>query len=328
MRGTGAQVERTEKAIVGRYTIEQRIGQGGAAIVYRCHDAHTGQKVALKLLRSGNPLAPASRARFAREARLAASLAHPNIIRVQDYGITTPPLSEEWTSWIFDPGQEVAFLAMEFVDGPTLKQLVRRMGPCPQPWVLAVGVQLAAALGAAHQQGIIHRDVKPQNMLLLDVATHVIAKLGDFGIARDMNGTTLSTLTQTGQILGTPDYLAPEQVMGEVGGARSDMYSLGIVLFELLTGHLPFEAETPLAAASRRMFMDAPRLRVFTPQIAPALEDVVLIALSRESNSRFRDMTQMIEALNWAAEHEGLHPDDGWPFGPLPVQPTPSVPLG
>ncbi len=320
-------METTEHAIAGRYQIEQRIGQGGAAIVYRCHDSHTGQKVALKLLRTGNPLAPASRARFAREARLAASLAHPNIIRVQDYGVAAPPPSEDWTSWVYDSGQEVAFLAMEFVDGPTLKQLIRRMGPCPQPWALEVGLHLAAALTAAHQQGIIHRDVKPQNMLLLDVATHVVPKLGDFGIARDMNGTTLSTLTQTGQILGTPDYLAPEQVMGEAGSARSDLYSLGIVLFEVLTGHLPFEAETPLAAASRRMFMEAPRLRVFTPQIAPSLEEVVLIALNRESANRFRDLPEMIEALHWAAEREGLYPDDRWPFGPSAPQPTPSAPL-
>src|SRR5579883_294282 len=177
--------------IAERYTVEQRVGQGGTALVYRCRDEHTGQIVALKLLRSGNPLVPASRARFAREARLAASLTHPNIIRVLDYGLTMPPATEEWTSWVFDSDQPVNFLAMEYVGGPTLKQLVRRVGPIPTPWALAVGLQLAGALASAHSLGIIHRDIKPQNILLLDLTTHDIPKLGDFGIARDLNRNTL-----------------------------------------------------------------------------------------------------------------------------------------
>jgi serine/threonine-protein kinase len=302
--------------IADRYQIDQRVGQGGTALVYRCRDTHTSQLVALKLLRSGNPLVPASRARFAREARLAASLSHPNIIRVLDYGVTTPPTTEEWTAWIYDAEQPVDFLCMEYVAGPTLKQLMRRVGPCPEPWVLAVGLQLARALASAHHQGIVHRDIKPQNMLMLDLTTHVVPKLGDFGIARDINGNTLSTLTQTGQILGTPDYLAPEQVMGEAGGPQSDLYALGIVLYELLTGHLPFEAETPLAAASRRMFVDPPNLRSFDSRISPLLEKVVLTALAREAAQRFRRVQDLIEALEWVAEQDGTPPDDLWPFGP------------
>ncbi len=300
--------------IAGRYVVDQRIGQGGTALVYRCRDEHTGQTVALKLLRSGNPLVPASHARFAREARLAASLTHPNVIRVLDYGTTAPPATEEWMAWVFDTGQAVDFLAMEYVSGPTLKQLVRRVGPCPASWALAIGGQLVAALAAAHSLGIIHRDIKPQNMLLLDLTTHVVPKLGDFGIARDLNSTTLSTLTQTGQVLGTPDYLAPEQVMGEAGGEQSDLYALGIVLYEILTGHLPFEAETPLAAASRRMFVDPQPLRVFVPQIAPSLEEVILLALQREPAQRLRSLADLSAALTWAADQANLTPNDAWPF--------------
>jgi len=298
-----------------RYVIERRAGQGGTSLVYRCHDLHTGQIVALKLLRSGNPLVPASRARFHREARLAASLTHPNIIRVLNFGETKAPATEEWSGWFFDAEQPLDYLCMEYVGGPTLKQMVRRMGPCPAAWVVVVGMQLASALASAHAAGIIHRDMKPQNVLLLDLATHVIPKLGDFGIARDLNSTTLSTLTQTGQVLGTPDYLAPEQVMGESGGKQSDIYALGIVLYELLTGHLPFEAETPLAAASRRMFVEPPPLRTFVPSIGQALEDVILYTLQREPSDRMRSAEELAAALDWAAAREGIEPNDNWPFG-------------
>lgn len=318
--------------IADRYQIIRRAGQGGTAIVYHCRDQHTGQQVALKLLRTGNPLAPASHARFQREARLASSLGHPNIIRVLDYGATPPPTMEEWASWLFDADQPVDFLCMEYVEGPTLKQLVRRVGPCPLPWAVAVVLQLSAALATAHSMGIIHRDVKPHNVLLLDLATHTISKLGDFGIAREVNGTTLSTLTQTGQVLGTPDYLAPEQVLGESGGRQSDVYSLGIVLFELLTGHLPFEAETPLAAASRRMFVDPPAPRDLAPHIPRALEEVVMRSLRRDPAERLRSANEVRDALLWATAREGIEPTDHWDDVadlPLPYvsSPTPSAPL-
>jgi eukaryotic-like serine/threonine-protein kinase len=313
--------EATAIIIADRYRVIERAGQGGSSIVLRCNDLHTGQIVALKLLRSSNPLVPASRARFHREARLAASLSHPNIIRVLDFGETPPPQLGDWSTWIFDNEQSVDFLCMEFVPGPTLKQFLRRLGPCPQEWVLAVGLQLASALRSAHASGIIHRDMKPQNILLVDLAAHVIPRLGDFGIARDLNGATLATLTQTGQVLGTPDYLAPEQVMGESGGKQSDIYALGIVLFEMLTGHLPFEAETPLAAASRRMFVDPPLPRMLVPRISPAVEEAVLRALRREISHRLHSAEELEAALLWAAERDGIEPLDTWPFAPemLPI---------
>jgi serine/threonine protein kinase len=300
--------------IINRYRVEERAGQGGTSIVLKCHDLHTEQAVAVKLLRNANPLVPASRARFHREARLAASLSHPNIIRVLDYGETDPPKLDTWGAWIFDEKQPIDFLCMEFIRGPTLKQLVRRLGACPQEWVVAVALQLASSLIVAHEAGIVHRDIKPQNILLLDHATHVVPKLGDFGIARDLTGASLTTLTQTGQVLGTPDYLSPEQVMGEPGGKTSDIYSLGIVMFEMLTGNLPFEAESPLAAASRRMFVDPPLPRSFVPSISHALEEVVLQSMRREPVHRLRSATELVEAINWACERDSIDPDDRWPF--------------
>lgn len=308
--------------IADRYQIEQRAGQGGSAIVYRCRDRHTGQLVALKLLRSGNPLVPTSRARFHREARLAAHLGHPNIVRVLDFGETMPPMTEEWASWLFDAKEPIDFLCMEFIEGPTIKQLVRRVGQCPVPWALEVTLQLTAALASAHSQGIVHRDVKPQNVLLLDLSTHVVAKLGDFGIAREVMNSSLATLTQTGQVLGTPDYLSPEQVMGESGDRSSDVYALGIVLFEMLTGHLPFEAETPLAAASRRMFVDAPPPTTYAPHITPAVQEVVLRSLRREASQRIRSANELGEALVWAADRDGIHTTDVWPAD-VPIPPAP-----
>jgi serine/threonine protein kinase len=301
--------------IAGRYVVERRIGQGATALVYRCQDRHTGQTVAVKLLRTGNPLVPASRVRFKREARLAAGLSHPNIIRVLDFGTTDLPVMEEWTAWVFDTGQQVDFLCMEYIPGPTLKQIVRRLGPLPQSWALALGLQLADALASAHASGVIHRDLKPQNMLLLDLATHAVAKLGDFGIARDLTGVSLSTVTQTGQVLGTPDYLAPEQVLGEAGGQQSDVYALGIVLYEIVTGRLPFEAETPLAAASRRMFVDPPPPRSLVPTIGRALEETIMRALRRDPANRLRSAAELLDALLWAAGQDESWPDDFWPFG-------------
>ena len=149
-------------------------------------------------------------------------------------------------------------------------------------------------------------------MLLLDLESHVVAKLTDFGIAREVTSTSLSSLTQTGQVLGTPDYLAPEQVMGESGGRQSDVYALGIVLYEMLTAHLPFEAETALAAASRRMFVEPIPPREVAPHLPRSLEDVILRALRRNPAERLRSANELADALAWVAEREGLEPHDRW----------------
>ncbi len=308
--------------IAERYQIDRRIGQGGSAVVYRCRDLHTGQIVALKMLRTNHPLVPASRQRFQREARLASMLGHPNIVRILDFGSTDPPSSDEWGGWFFDAEQPVEFLCMEYIHGPTLKQFVRRTGACPLPWVLTIIDQLAAALASAHSLGIIHRDVKPQNVLLLDLESHTMPKLADFGIAREIAGNSLTSLTQTGQVLGTPDYLSPEQVLGESGGKQSDVYALGIVFFELLTGQLPFDAETPLAAASRRMFVDPPVPSDLAPYIPPSIDEVVLRALRREPRDRLRSANELRDALTWAAAHEGIEMNDCWSeVSDLPLPP-------
>ncbi len=306
-----------------RYRVLARVGLGGTAVVYRCEDLHTGHIVAVKVLRTNGPLIPEAAARFRREAQLAASLSHSNIVRVLDYGYTIPLAVSSNVPWADDSGQPVPYLAMEYVYCTSLKELVRRLGQLPLSWVWTLGEQLCAALAAAHARGVVHRDVKPQNVMIVDSKIELLAKLTDFGIARQVGG-DLTTLTATGQVIGTPDYLSPEQVLGEPGGPSSDLYALGIVLYELVTGRLPFEAETPLAAASRRMVADAPPLAAFRRDVPRPLQEVILLALRREAGERYADITEFAQALRWSREQSpGVYDEQRgeWVLGPRPPKP-------
>jgi serine/threonine-protein kinase len=316
---------RTILPLADRYRILARVGVGGTAVVYRCVDLHTERIVAVKVLRTNGPLIPEAAARFRREAHLAATLAHPHIVRVLDYGYTVPPPSPARVPWADDAEQPVPYLAMEYVFGSSLKELVRRIGPLPLDWVWRLGEQLCAALAAAHASGVVHRDVKPQNVMILDSRLELLAKLTDFGIARQVGG-DLTTLTATGQVLGTPDYLSPEQVLGDPGGPSSDLYALGVVLFELITGRLPFEAETPLAAASRRMVADPPPLATYREGVPEPLQDVITIALCREVTERYEHAGEFIQALRWSRDRSPQLPPGvrgAWVLGERPPRPAP-----
>jgi serine/threonine protein kinase len=224
---------------------------------------------------------------------------HRHIVRVLDFGTTPPPEISPRVPWVAEDGKDVPYLAMEYVYGPNLKDLVRRYGPLPCEWVWTIGEQLCSALEAAHAVDVVHRDMKPQNVMLVDSRIELLAKLTDFGIARKVNP-DYTALTVFGQVLGTPDYLSPEQVMGEPGDATSDIYSLGIVLYEMLTGHLPFEAETPLAAASRRMVADPPPISRYRPDVPPALHEAVMLAMQREPMGRPPTARAFAEHLRWS----------------------------
>ncbi len=289
-------------ALADRYRVLARVGIGGTAMVYRSVDLHTERIVAVKVLRTNGPLIPEAAARFRREARLAATLSHPHIVRVLDYGYTLPPApASSRMPWEDDPDRPVPYLAMEYVFGPTLKELIRRKSPLPIQWVWQVGEQLCNALSAAHALGVVHRDVKPQNVMILDSPVELLVKLTDFGIARQIGG-EFTNLTESGQVLGTPDYLSPEQVLGEPGGPSSDLYALGVVLYEMITGRLPFEAETPLAAASRRMVADPPPLTSYRRDVPLPVQEVILLALRREVNERFANAQELAQALRWSRE--------------------------
>ena len=300
-RGGSTPGARGPYPVADRYRILARVGLGGTAVVYRCTDLHTQRTVAVKVLRTNGPLIPEAATRFRREALLAARLSNPHVVRVLDFGYTVPPPAPSRTPWNDDSGQPVPYLAMEYVYGSNLKAIVRERGPLPLDWVWQIGEQLCGALTAAHSAGVVHRDVKPQNVLVLDSRLELVAKLTDFGIARQM-GSDLTTLTATGQVIGTPDYLSPEQVLGEPGGTASDLYALGIVLFELTTGRLPFEADSPLAAASRRMMVNPPPLTRYRPDVPPALQEVILVALRREPEERYASAEAFAQALRWSRE--------------------------
>jgi serine/threonine protein kinase len=245
------------RLVAGRYEIERPLGHGAMATVDLARDVELDRHVALKRLAENLSRDEELRARFLREGRLAARLAHPNVVRIFDVG----------------EDDERPFIAMEYVDGQTLAELVRRRGPLPAREVAELGVQICRALAAAHEAGLVHRDVKPQNLLL---DSNRLLKLGDFGIAFGLGGTRL---TMAGTVLGTAAYLAPEQARGEEVTAAADVYGVGAVLYELLTGRPP-RTPTSLADLTDSTTIASP---VGTP---PALARIVMRCLAADPAAR------------------------------------------
>jgi serine/threonine protein kinase len=259
--------------IAGRYEIIDCIASGGMATVYRGWDYHTDRFVAIKALRLADVAAgdPFAVERFRREAQAAARVTHPNIVAIYDF--------------VEDLGG--LFLIMEYVDGLTLKQFIAGRGSLSPPRALAIAEQVCAGLAAAHAHGVVHRDVKPQNILLTADGR---ARLTDFGIVQLADR---EALTHSGIVLGTADYLAPEQACGETVTPVADLYALGIVLFEMLTGVLPFTGANPVAVAMRHANEQVPSLRAVAPDLSPAIEQVVRGAVMKDPRKRYQSAAQM-----------------------------------
>ena len=266
-----------DTVIDGRYRALKRLGSGGMAEVWCAEDEVLGRRVALKLLGSRFADDPEFRERFRREAQSAAGLTHPNIVGIFD--------RSEW--------EGTPYIAMELVDGQTLKEIVQERGPMPPHIAIGLTEQILGALGYAHRQGIVHRDVKPQNVILDPEGQ---AKVADFGIARAGN----SEMTQAGAMIGTVQYLSPEQANGYPVDRRSDLYSTGIVLYELLTGHVPFEGEAPISIALKHVNERPVPPGQLRPGIPPALEAVVMRALEKDPNRRYQSAEEFIAALEQA----------------------------
>ncbi len=264
-----------EQILSGRYRLIRVLGEGGMARVHEAEDLRLGRRVAVKVLLAQFTNDSEFLRRFEQEARHAASLSHPNVVGV------------------FDVGQDGAFhyMVMELVDGQTLKEAIQASGPFSVPEAIRITIEVCAALTAAHARGLIHRDIKPQNILL---TVDGVVKVADFGIARR---TAATNLTQTGTVLGSVHYLSPEQARGQEAGPRADLYSLGVTLFEMLTGRLPFDAENPIAVAMQHVQNAPPLPRQYNRAIPPALETIVLRLLAKSPAERFADAASLAQAL-------------------------------
>ena len=264
----------THDVLVDRYELGPVLGQGGMAKVHRGLDRQLGRQVAIKVLAPPFDRDREFVERFQREARAAAGLSHPNIVAVFDSG------SDDGTHYI----------VTELVEGETLADRLRRDGPMPQAEAVAVAVDIARALAAAHERGLIHRDIKPGNVMLLPDGR---VKVVDFGIARAAGS---DTLTNTGVVLGSTAYLSPEQASGQPVDERADLYALGCVLYEMLTGRVPFSADTPIATMYRHVNEDPPPPSTFAP-IPSELEDIVMRALEKDPKRRFASASELEAAL-------------------------------
>jgi len=265
----------------GRYRLDAQIGRGGMSTVYRAFDTVLERAVAIKLMHREIAADSDQLERFRREARSVARLNHPHIVTVIDAG--------EEPSEDGDGG--TPYIVLEYVEGETLKQLIRREGALEVTEALAYAIEIARALGAAHERLIVHRDVKPQNVLISEEGG---AKITDFGIARTL---TEEGLTVAGRVLGTTDYVSPEQALGHPVTGQSDLYSLGVVLYEMLTGQVPFTSETPVAVAMRHVREQVPDVQQLRPEVSAATASVVDRAVAKDLDYRYRDAQHMIADL-------------------------------
>ena len=264
-----------KELIANRYLIKRKLGEGGMADVYLAHDSFLNREVAVKILRGKLSLDPVALLRFQREANAASRLNHPNIVEIYDVGE--------------DEGQH--FIVMEYIRGKTLKELIAARGAMDQQEALQIMDQLLAAIIEAHKNNIIHRDIKPQNILIKDDGT---VKIADFGIATVSDAVQL---TQTDTVLGSVHYLAPELARGEAASFQSDIYALGITLYEMLTGKAPYNGDTPVQIAMKHMREDIPSVRDFNPTVPQSLENVIIAATAKNKAHRTKMAVDMHQAL-------------------------------
>jgi eukaryotic-like serine/threonine-protein kinase len=262
----------------GRYRLDAQIGAGGMSTVYRAFDQTLERRVAIKLMHREIASDSDQLERFRREARAVAQLSHPHIVGVIDAG----------------EDESRPYIVFEYVEGETLKERIRRMGRLPMDEAIAYAIEISRALGAAHARGIVHRDVKPQNVLVDEEGS---AKVTDFGIARSIDDTGL---TADGRVLGTTDYVSPEQALGHDVNGQSDIYSLGVVLYEMLTGDVPFHGENQVSVAMKHVREDMPDLQSRRPEASATLASVLDRMTDKDLGRRYPDIPTLVADLEEA----------------------------
>lgn len=275
------------KILGNRYEIIEKIGNGGMATVYKSKDRVLNRYVAVKILRDEFTTDEEFIKRFRIEAQSAASLTHPNIVS------------------IFDVGNEgsLYYIVMELIKGKTLKEIItEENGPLPWKWSLNVVTQIASALETAHKNNIVHRDIKPHNIIITEDG---IAKVTDFGIAKAVSN---STITAFGTTIGSVHYFSPEHARGGYTDAKSDLYSLGVVMYEMLTGRVPFDADTPVSVALKHMQEDPIEPKELNDNIPQVVNDIIMKAMQKDVNLRYQSATEMLKDLNAALKN----PDDNF----------------
>jgi len=255
-----------------RYQLDKQLGEGGMAIVYQASDLMLERTIAVKILRKDFSKSKAFQERFKEEARAAANLTHPNIVTVHDFGFDNDRL----------------FIVMEHVPGTDLKQIIKKSGALPADHASRLFIQACAGIGYAHRAGLVHCDIKPHNMLV--TPDHRL-KVTDFGIARALASVKHDEQSQA--IWGSPAYFSPEQAAGRAPSPASDVYSLGIVLFEMLTGEVPFTDPSPQELALLHRYEAPPSAREMNPEISAELEEIIVKVLSKEPSSRYRTADQL-----------------------------------
>jgi serine/threonine-protein kinase len=261
--------------VAGRFVVEQQLGSGGMGTVFRAKDEQLGEMVALKVIAGAALLDPAAADRFRREASAARRISHPNVVRLHDIG-------EE---------QGVLFLSMEYIAGTSLAELIRRHGCLPPMQLRPIASQICGGLDAAHQAGVVHRDLKPQNVLIDDRQQ---VKIIDFGLARLPH---IEGMTATGLILGTPEYMAPEQIRGQAVDVRTDLYALGAVLYHALTGKPPFAGDSPIAIGFAHCSQQLVPPSEVRREVPRPWSDLVVRAMHKDPSQRFASASELQAAL-------------------------------
>jgi serine/threonine-protein kinase len=288
---SGETAQRLVGQLVGeRYQVERRLGAGGMGEVYLARHILMGRPCALKVMTQELSHDPDAVSRFNREASSASRISHPNVCTVYDFGLTADGL---------------VYLAMEYVEGRTLSDLLEEGGPLPLSRAAALIAQCAAGLFAAHELGIVHRDLKPDNIMVLSGKEGEVAKLVDFGIAKAVEGNSSERLTRTGFMVGTPEYMSPEQLSGDPVGVRSDQYSLALVFYRMLTGRLPFEGTSLQETLVKRLTTPPRPLAISRPGKYPAgLQAVMDRALARDAADRYATVLEFSDAVSAAVAGE------------------------